>query len=233
MKPVKRTMPVGKLPVPVLPTFILAKPTLPTPAELTAQVATLLSRASLGSAVMVEVTTDGRPDARALGTTVFNLPIGKITVSTGLLLALTPDEREFVLAHEIAHIVRNHILATGSLVAMRALVEFHAKSEPAFQFLLIAYDALKVGVAASGNLPLDGAILKAQEEEADLYAVATLTGKPAAARSALTKLVKGDLSAPSHTWEAFTVKLPAMTVGERLTVLEVSLQRLLWARAPT
>jgi hypothetical protein len=59
------------------------------------------------------------------------------------------------------------------------------------------------------------AITKEQEIAADIRAI-SLTGNENAAISCLTKLVNGNLNDYSHTWEALGVKMPVMTMKERI-----------------
>ena len=53
-----------------------------------------------------------------------------------------------------------------------------------------------------------------------------LTRNKTAAINCLTKLVKGDLTNPSHTWEALGMKLPIMTMQERINEIQNQIQRL-------
>lgn len=54
--------------------------------------------------------------------------------------------------------------------------------------------------------------------QADIWAI-FLTGNKAAAITCLKKLVNNNLDAYSHLWEAFDLKLPIMTMRERIDEL--------------
>ena len=62
-------------------------------------------------------------------------------------------------------------------------------------------------------------IAKEQEIAADVRAI-SLTGNENAAISCLTKLVNGNLNDYSHTWEALGVKMPVMTMKERIQEIQ-------------
>lgn len=217
-------LPSSMFPLGAWPRMPVTRP-LPTATQLQGRLDALAARlGAAGSAITVEVTADEAVWATAQGVTFPNgVPVGKIVVSTRLLRLLTDAELEFVLAHELAHIWRNHLLATASFVVVRAILEDEAKRDPSLRGLLLLWDIFKVGLFANGELPPDAASLKANEEEADLWAV-SLTRNRDAAHSALKKLVGGDLSAPSHTWEVFKTEVPAMTVRQRLASLDANLR---------
>lgn len=172
--------------------------------------------------VEVEIITDDNILASALGVTFGSVSFGKIKVSRNLLGLLTDAEVDFVLAHEVAHIHFNHIITTGSLVAIRGLAEEAAMSEPTLKNWLAIWDIIKVAMYGAGRLPPSAVAVKKQELDADALAV-LLTRNKAAAFSALRKLVGNKLSAPSHTWEVFGAYLPVMTVRERLSTLNARL----------
>lgn len=111
-------------------------------------------------------------------------------------------------------------MGTGSFVVARALAEDAAKSDANFKVVLRLWDSLQLLIFNNGNLPPFAALTKEQELDADAWAV-FLTGNKAAARSALLKLARNELSAASHTWEVLDMTLPVMTIGERLSKLDM------------
>lgn len=68
---------------------------------------------------------------------------------------------------------------------------------------------------------------KQQEVDADILAIWLIGNNRSAAISALTKLVNGDLSKESHTWELLKfVKLPVMTMRQRIEKILHDMQQL-------
>jgi Zn-dependent protease with chaperone function len=181
-------------------------------------------------AVVVMVTTDGL--ATAAGITMFGVSFGQISVSKSLLATLSadPEALDFVLAHEVAHIWESHLVAKGAFAIARAMLDQEAKTDPVLLTMLAAWDVAKVVLFAGGNLPIDAALTKEQELDADALA-ARLVGSVDAGHRALLTLVGGNRSAPSHTWEVFQTAAPVMTVGERLAALDARFGILRWPRS--
>ncbi|GAB4212802.1 MAG: hypothetical protein OHK0013_35970 [Sandaracinaceae bacterium] len=175
--------------------------------------------------VTVVVTPDGL--ASAAGVTLFTASLGQIRVGKTLMEVLDAECLDFVLAHEVAHIWENHMVATGAFAVLRAMLDQEARSDRDLRTLLAIYDMAKVFMFASGQLPIDAALTKAQELDADALA-ARLVGSVDAGHRALLTLVGGDRAAPSHTWEVFKTTAPVMTVGERLDALDARFGILRW-----
>jgi len=177
----------------------------------------IMVRQIRSSGVVVKVTDDF--DAHAMGG-CFNgqAAWGEIVLGKTLMSVLTADEIDFVLAHEVIHVTENHLADRLPFSAVRGLYDFIALDEPIVQLGLMGYDFWKVIQQAQGNMPPAEALTREQELQADAGAV-RLTGKKGPAVSALTKLVGGDMQAHSHTWEALTVEMPIMSMGERLREL--------------
>lgn len=190
----------------------------PTQAELQARANHFLSvRGIRSSGVTVKVTDEF--DAHAMGGSFDGVTAwGEIVMGRALMRMLKPDEIDFVLAHEVIHITENHVAHRLPFAAVRGLYEVIAIEEPGVKLLLAGFDLWKVVQQAQGNTPPAEALTKEQELQADAGAV-RLTGKKGPAVSALTKLVGGDMQAHSHTWEALTVEMPIMTMGDRLREL--------------
>lgn len=193
----------------------------PIAARLVTRAESLFTRLGSNSVVLVEVTSDAGVLAQAHGISPFGaLALGKITIGQDLLDVLSWDEMEFVLAHEVAHIHHNHLVARAPAAIIRSILESDARRDAGLSTALAVYDMLKVINAIHGVLPADAAMLRRNELEADATAIA-LTRNKAAAESSLRRLVGDDLDAPSHTWEVFNGRIsrPALTMRERLAHL--------------
>jgi len=165
--------------------------------------------------VSVEITNDPKIIAGARGLKLFNIPIGQIYVSKALLKKLSMDELKFVLAHEVVHIDQSHLPVTILFKLPKEIIDELGKEEPVALGLSIIWDLVKLWIHFQGGLPPKAAITKQQELQADIWAI-FLTGNKTAAITCLKKLVNNDLNAPSHLWEVFDVKLPVMTMRERI-----------------
>jgi Zn-dependent protease with chaperone function len=173
--------------------------------------------------VPVEVTSDGEILACAQGMVlpILNQPVGRITVDHAMLTCLDYEELEFVLAHEVSHIARSHYAETFAMAFGRASMDEAGKDDPAIKAALVVWDLFKVVRASEGELVGGAQVTLRHELEADAWAV-WLTGDRAAAKRCLLRLCGNNLAAPSHTWEVFDkrIKLPVMTMGERLAALD-------------
>ncbi len=127
------------------------------------------------AAVLVDITDDNTILACAQGATWSSMAVGKITISRVLLELYDADELDFVLAHEVAHIYRNHLAARFTFAAARAIVDSLAREDRAIKELLALWTLWTLIRAATGGLPPDAAQLKQNELEADAWAV-WLTG---------------------------------------------------------
>jgi Zn-dependent protease with chaperone function len=67
---------------------------------------------------------EGKDDSPAfcLGFQVFNTPIGLIFVSEGLSKILKEEELEFVILHEMGHIMKNHFVSTSFVWLMKSWI---------------------------------------------------------------------------------------------------------------
>jgi Zn-dependent protease with chaperone function len=143
-----------------------------------------------------------------------NAAFGNVLVNKDYLnRTLTYDEQRFVLAHETSHIYLNHVVPRAIDRFIDELIRNYDRDVHAF------INTAKVFLYLL-NIPLPlSAIVKEQEIAADVRAIA-LTENENAAISCLTKLVNGDLAAYSHTWEALGVKMPVMTMRERIQEIQ-------------
>lgn len=167
------------------------------------------------SVVLVEISSDTTELAYAQGGMALNIPFGKIVISRALHDLLTPDELAFVLAHEVAHIYRDHVIVTASYHLTRSVLDSVASDDKVVRGLLLAWDLLKLAAVGRGTLPPAANTLRANELEADAWAL-FLTKNKAAAKGCLLRLAGDNLDAPSHTWEVFKQQMPALSVRDRL-----------------
>ena len=146
-----------------------------------------------------------------------NQPAGGFIYVNDKLLnkAFSDSEIRFVLAHECAHIFYNHAIAT----AFWHLIEQGLKGENNENFQEVEILKLVLALASKSNLPPNAETLRTQEYEADRVAV-EVTGDLLSAISSLKKLAGNNLNGPSHNWELFGKAVPAMTMGERIAVLQ-------------
>jgi len=128
----------------------------------------------------------------------------------------TEKEIQFILAHETAHIYKNHSLNT----LMWNIIERILKDIDYNAPLIVETFKGFLALLSPNNLPPNAEDLKNNEYEADLIALNYVTGDLRNAISCLQKLSKGDLNSPSHTWELFNLNLPAMTLKQRIDVLK-------------
>jgi Zn-dependent protease with chaperone function len=128
----------------------------------------------------------------------------------------TEKEVQFILAHEIAHIYKNHSINTLMWNIIEQILKNLDYNAP------IIVDTFKgfLELLSPNNLPPNAEDLKNNEYEADLIALNYITGDLRNAISCLQKLSNGDLNSPSHTWELYNLNLPAMTLKQRIEVLK-------------
>ena len=125
-------------------------------------------------------------------------------------------EVQFILAHEIAHIYKNHSLNT----LMWNIIERILKNLDYDAPLIVETFKGFLALLSPNNLPPNAEDLKNNEYEADLIALNYVTGDLRSAISCLQKLSNSDPNSPSHTWELFNLNLPAMTLKQRIEVLK-------------
>ncbi len=128
----------------------------------------------------------------------------------------TEKEIQFILAHETAHIYKNHSLNT----LMWNIIERLLKNVDYNAPLIVETFKGLLTLLSPNNLPPNAEDLKNNEYEADMIALNYVTGDLRSAISCLQKLSNGDLNSPSHTWELFDLKLPAMALRQRIDVLK-------------
>jgi hypothetical protein len=128
----------------------------------------------------------------------------------------TEKEVQFILAHEIAHIYKNHSVTTLMWYIIERILKDLDYNTP---IIVETYKGL-LSLLSPNNLPPNAEDLKNSEYEADLIALNYITGDLRSAISCLQKLSNGDANSPSHTWELFSLNLPSMTLKQRIEVLK-------------
>jgi len=159
--------------------------------------------------------------AFCLGFQIFNLPLGLIFVSEGLSKILKEDELEFVVLHEMGHIMKNHFVSTSFVWLMKSWIVdiiadgFEVSKKKAREYI----DWLKAFyVLLSGKRTVEEEAKARVEFEADQYAV-TFQGKRDPAISTLLKLSKGNIRAPTHVTLDGRFPFPITTYEERIEMI--------------
>jgi hypothetical protein len=186
---------------------------------------------SLNVDMQVIIVTNCRDDiAKAIGLYIndtipvanlkVNVAFGNVSVNKDYLnRTLTYDEQKFMLAHETSHIYLNHVAPRAIDGFIDELIR-NCKSD-VHAFL----KGVKVFLYLLNIPPPLTAITEEQEIAADIRAI-SLTGNETAAFTCLTKLVNGNLNDYSHTWETLGVKMPIMTMKERIQEIQRRLSSL-------
>lgn len=153
---------------------------------------------------------------------ILDLPIGAIYVSEGLCLNLNDAQLEFVVLHELGHILGNHWVANLFIFLAK---DFIVK-ELASRLKISIRGAESIVGLAKRFLPSIGVEagrieekIKAQKElEADRYAVLHQRVKESAI-SVLQILVAGNMSAPTHVTVDGIFESTVITAGERIEAI--------------
>ena len=140
--------------------------------------------------------------------------VGLIYVNKTYLNFFTDAEWSFIIAHECSHIFRNHVLGS----AFWKITETILRGSGDENKELVGGVKLLLAMLSPERLPPDAITLKNQEYEADERAV-RFTRDLVTAIDCLKKLANGYAGAPSHMWDLIDVKLPVMTIEERIKEL--------------
>ncbi len=159
--------------------------------------------------------------AFCLGFQMWNFPIGAIFIGEKLSKALTEDELEFVILHEMGHIMKNHYVSTSFVWLMKSWIidiiadgfEVSKKKAKEYLGLLKAFYVL-----LSRKKTIEEEAKARLELEADQYAVMVQTKKEPAI-STLTKLSKGNIRAPTHVTIDGRFPFPVITYKERIEAI--------------
>lgn len=153
--------------------------------------------------------------AGARGITIFNDSYGKIYLTRGIINKLNLDELKFVIIHEAVHIYKNHLPIKLASESLRELIRIYGLRNPIFSIASIIADGINLIKYEAGRLPAEAEITKEQELQADIWGIIIL-GDESIAINCLKKLADYNLDRPSHLWEVLGVKMPVMTVKERI-----------------
>lgn len=156
--------------------------------------------------------------AFCLGFEAFNTPIGLIFVSEGLLAVLSQEELEFVVLHEMGHIMKNHFVGSSFVWLTKSwIVDMIAdilgvSKKKAMQYLEFAK---ALYVLAGGKKTPEEETKATYELEADKFAF-MLQGRKDAAISTLLKLSRGNIREPTHVTFDGSFPFPIITCQERI-----------------
>jgi len=160
--------------------------------------------------------------AFCLGFQIFKLPLGLVFVSDDLSKILKEDELEFVVLHEIGHIMKNHFISSAFVWLMKSWIIdiiadcFEVSKKKAIEYLGWI-KALYVLFSQKRTVEEEA---KARVElEADQYAVMSQNKKDPAI-STLLKLSNGNIRAPTHVTVDGHFPFPVTTFEERLAAIE-------------
>lgn len=165
--------------------------------------------------VDINIIDDDACFAGARGLTIFNDSYGKIYLTRGIIEKLDLDELKFVIIHESVHISKNHLPIRLASESLKEIIKLYGFRNPILSIASIIADSINILRYKSGELPAEAEITKEQELQADMWGVIIL-GDKSIAISCLKKLADYDLNKPSHLWEVLGVKMPIMTVKERI-----------------
>lgn len=160
--------------------------------------------------------------AFSLGFQLWNYPIGAIFVGENLSSFLTDDELEFVVLHELCHIIQNHSIASsliwlGKSIVIDFLADVFEVSKKRAQEYLGVIKALYMLFRSKKTIEEEA---KAQIElEADKYAVNIQRQKDPAI-STLVKLSNGNIRAPTHVTIDGRFPFPIITYEERIEAIK-------------
>ena len=163
--------------------------------------------------------------AFSVGGQIFRFPIGWVYVSEGLCKTLTDEELEFVVLHELGHIVKNHSIgAFVVLLGKSYIVEWLADA-----FDLTAKQARETlglikAIWAFFNKrtgTVEEEIGAQQELDADRYAVMH-QNKREPAISVLNKLTEGDIKKLTHFTIDGRFVFPVITAEQRIEAVRDS-----------
>jgi Zn-dependent protease with chaperone function len=149
-------------------------------------------------------------------------PLGFIFISRTLIENLKEDECQFVVYHELGHIMNNHLILTALVVLCKQkLINWLAKklksstkdAETLVGLIKILYSLL------TKKRSIEEKITAQKELDADRFAV-KCQHKKGPALSVFYKLSNGQLNAPSHFTIDGSFRLPAITYEERIKAIK-------------
>ena len=160
--------------------------------------------------------------AFCLGFQIFNYPVGLIFVGENFIETLTLDEIEFVVLHEMGHIMKNHFVANSFVWLAKSWIidliadVFDSSKERAKGYLELL-KALYV-VLSGGKRTIEEQTKAQLELDSDRYAVENQRRKEYAI-STLDKLSHGNLRAPTHVTFDGNFPFPVITYEQRIEAI--------------
>jgi len=146
-----------------------------------------------------------------------NLPIGVVFVSESYCNTLPEEELEFVVLHELGHVVKSHSVASFFVaLGKEFVIDLLADNLEIPRRQALAIIALVKWIFPGARI--EEGITAEKELEADRYAV-MLQRKKEPAISVLQKLARGNIKAPSHVTVTGTFVMPAITFEERIEAI--------------
>jgi len=148
-------------------------------------------------------------------------PIGAIFISDVLCSRLPEDELEFVVLHELGHIVYSH--SVNNLIVYGLKTTFVSWLTEIFEVTPTVVENV-IGLLKwlyhtwSGQRTIEEQITAQKELEADRYGV-TLQGRKEPAISVLIKITNQNIDAPTHVTVDGSFVLPAITARERIEAI--------------
>ncbi|UZE94300.1 MAG: M48 family metalloprotease [Candidatus Pacearchaeota archaeon] len=133
------------------------------------------------------------------------------------ILELTEEEFDFIIAHELSHIVLQHY-PTSIILELPNVILTSIKEDWA-KITKLSIDLIRLMLILKGSLPPKENIKKNQEIEADIQAV-YLTYNKVSAMSCLRKLAKGNIFCGSHHSKIFNTDFPILYFNERISAIE-------------
>ena len=160
------------------------------------------------------------PPAFSRGIYICNIPLGVIYISDQLYKKLNSEELQYIVLHEICHILYND--STANFLAELGKSGFSHLLSKWTNLELFAVEDILGGVKAVlktfGYPGVEEQVRRNQELNADKYAVIWM-GKKDPAISALTKLVQGKVESLSHITKYGTFEFPVITIKERIQAI--------------
>ena len=146
------------------------------------------------------------------------IPIGLIYVQENYANSLPREELEFVVLHELGHLVNNHVvwniglfLAKETLIDwLKGLLETSKKN---------VRNLIGLAKLVLGKKTIEEEITAQKEFMADAYAVG-LQGNKYPAKSFLQKLSNGNLESPTHVTQDGVFFKTAVTFRERIEAIQ-------------
>lgn len=161
------------------------------------------------------------PPAFSRGIYICNIPLGVVYISDQLYEKLSSEELQYIVLHEICHILYNDS-AANFLVELGKSGFSHLLSKWTNLELYAVEDILggvKAVLETFGYPGAEEQVRRNQELNADKYAVVWM-GKREPAISALTKLVQGKVESLSHITRYGTFEFPVITIKERIQAIK-------------